>query len=162
MYLVRDPKWLWFGDNGFFRTMDSSSLTPSVAVSHHANRHVNRTCQSRQPNMSTKHANHNANHHINEPPSSCRWSWCHRGPRQRRRRPWLRPREPPGGRPSPENNDSRNHHIDLGLVHPQKYFCTFIISIFFDYLSQISKPCWSQNSAHKPIWKRRWCLGTLG
>ena len=88
--------------------------TPSVAVSHHANHHVK----------------HHANHHINEPPSSCRWSWCHRGPRQRRRRPWLRPREPPGGRPSPEKNHSRDHYIDLGLVHLLRN-CAFLSSSSF-------------------------------
>ena len=121
MYLVGDPRWLWVGVNGFFRTMNSSSPTPSVAVmpivtsTEHANHHVK----------------HHANHHVNEPPSSCRWSWCHRGPRQRRRRPWLHPREPPGGRPSPEKNHSRNHHIDLGLVHLLRNFALLSSSASF-------------------------------
>ena len=61
-----------------------------------------------------------------------------------------------------EESQSKSLHIFRFSPSPQKLCFSFIISIFFDYLSQISKPCWSRNSARKPIWKRRWCLGTWG
>ena len=161
MYLVGDPTCLWLMSMDFFapwihqvqfQVQDSSS-TPSVAVSHQANRHVNRTCQSScqtscQPScqrtpfflqvimMPSRSSTEKATS-LTPSPWATRWapiSW----------------------------KESKSLHIFRYSPSPQKFCFTFILSIFFDYLSQISKPCWSRNSAHKPIWKRRWCLGTWG